>query len=221
MREKIKIIEKHARAVRWFHWINFPLIVMMIWSGLLIYWANRVYIPISDKLSETLHINGRLAEGMGWHFMLMWFFTINGVFYVLYLIFSGEWRVIIPNRHSWKQAFFVLLHDLKLTKKNPATGEKFNGAQKIAYTLILINGFLALITGLAIYKPAQLGFLTEALGGYEAARLEHFIVMVIFILFFVVHLLQVMKAGWNNFRAMVTGYEIVKPGDEPKNQDTV
>ncbi|MBC7464783.1 MAG: cytochrome b/b6 domain-containing protein [Bdellovibrio sp.] len=216
MSDKIKIIEKHSRAIRWFHWIHFPLLMMMIWSGILIYWANRIYIPISDQLSESLRINGRLAEGMGWHFMLMWFFTINGALYAIYLIVSGEWRCIFPNRHSWKQAFFVLLHDLKLTKKNPELTEKFNGAQKIAYTLILINGVFALITGLAIYKPAQLGLLTEALGGYEAARLEHFIVMVIFILFFVVHILQVMKAGWNNFRAMITGYQIIKPASETK-----
>jgi len=29
------------------------------------------------------------------------------------------------------------------------------------------------------------------------------------VLFFVVHVVQVARAGWNNFRAMVTGYEIV------------
>jgi hypothetical protein len=29
------------------------------------------------------------------------------------------------------------------------------------------------------------------------------------VLFFVVHIAQVMRAGWNNFRAMVTGYEVV------------
>ena len=221
MSDKIKIIEKHSRAIRWFHWINFPLIMMMVWSGLLIYWANRAYIPINDELSKTLHINGRLAEGLGWHFMLMWFFTVNGVCYALYLLFTGEWRFIIPNRHSWRQAFFVLLHDLKLIKNALPTNDKFNGAQKIAYTLILINGVFALITGLAIYKPAQLGFLTEALGGYEAARFEHFVVMIIFILFFVVHLLQVVKAGWNNFRAMLAGYEVVKPHAEVKRQDNV
>jgi hypothetical protein len=29
------------------------------------------------------------------------------------------------------------------------------------------------------------------------------------VLFFIVHIAQVIRAGWNNFRAMVTGYEIV------------
>ena len=35
--------QKHPLAIRWFHWINFPVIFIMIWSGLLIYWANDVY----------------------------------------------------------------------------------------------------------------------------------------------------------------------------------
>ena len=38
-----KLEAKHPRAIRWFHWINFPLISIMIWSGALIYWANDVY----------------------------------------------------------------------------------------------------------------------------------------------------------------------------------
>jgi thiosulfate reductase cytochrome b subunit len=61
-----------------------------------------------------------------------------------------------------------------------------------------------------IYKPVQLHYLTFLLGGYAAARLEHFILMIGFILFFMVHVVQVLKAGWNQFRAMVTGYEIKK-----------
>jgi hypothetical protein len=31
------------------------------------------------------------------------------------------------------------------------------------------------------------------------------------VVFFVIHVLQVLRAGWNNFRGMVTGYEIEYP----------
>ena len=34
---------KHPLAIRWFHWVNFPVLMLMIWSGLLIYWANGIY----------------------------------------------------------------------------------------------------------------------------------------------------------------------------------
>ena len=30
-----RIEAKHPRAIRWFHWVNFPLLAIMIWSGAL------------------------------------------------------------------------------------------------------------------------------------------------------------------------------------------
>ncbi|HWZ01112.1 MAG TPA: hypothetical protein VNX17_08540, partial [Edaphobacter sp.] len=36
----ITIEHKHSLAIRWMHWINFPLLAVMIYSGLLIYWAD-------------------------------------------------------------------------------------------------------------------------------------------------------------------------------------
>ena len=40
------------------------------------------------------------------------------------------------------------------------------------------------------------------------ARWEHFWLTIGFCGFFVVHVVQVVLAGWNNFRSMVSGYEI-------------
>ena len=206
------IVEKHPRAIRWFHWINFPLLALMIWSGLLIYWANDVYRPFfPDWFYETFNIRQRLAEGMGWHFALMWIFAVNGVAYVTYTWLSGEWRELLPNRHSFVEAIQVTLFDLGLRKTHPPQG-KFNAAQKIAYTGIVILGAGSLITGAAIYKPIQISWLTAILGGYDTARLEHFILMLSYCAFFLVHVAQVARAGWNNFRSMVTGFEIVKGG---------
>ncbi len=76
-------------------------------------------------------------------------------------------------------------------------------------------GFGSLLTGLAIYKPAQFAWLTALLGGYPMARFFHFWLTIGYCLFFVVHVGQVIKTGWNNFRAMVTGYEVV-PVEEPQ-----
>jgi thiosulfate reductase cytochrome b subunit len=67
----------------------------------------------------------------------------------------------------------------------------------------------SLVTGLAIYKPTQLAWLTALLGGYTWARAEHFTLTIGYVLFFFIHITQVIRAGWNNFRAMVTGYEVV------------
>ena len=41
--ESGQAVQKHPRAVRWMHWVNFLLLAVMIWSGLRIYWADDVY----------------------------------------------------------------------------------------------------------------------------------------------------------------------------------
>ncbi len=213
-----QIEAKHPAAIRWFHWINFPLLSIMIWSGMLIYWANDPYkIAIGNTtlfhffpqgLYDALGINARLSEGMAWHFLVMWLFASNGVCYVLYTAISGEWRYLVPDRNTLRQAIQVVLHDLHLSKTQ-LPRQKFNGAQKIAYSGIILMGFGSLLTGLAIWKSVQFGWLTTMLGGYAAARWEHFLLTIGYVGFFFVHLSQVVMAGWNNFRAMVTGFEVV------------
>lgn len=204
---------KHPRVIRWLHWFNVPLLFLMIWSGLLIYWAHDVYHVGPIKFFPTwfyklFNLQFRLAVGMSWHFAIMWLFALNGLAYVLYTIFSGEWRHLVPNRNSFREAWQVLLHDLHLSKVHPPA-RKFNGAQQFAYTGVVAMGALSLLTGLSIYKPTQFAWLTTLLGGYKWARAEHFALTIGYVLFFLVHITQVIKAGWNNFRAMVTGYEIV------------
>ena len=213
-----KIILKHSLASRWFHWINFPLILIMTWSGLLIYWANDVYKLgwadktvlkfFPDSFYKALNIPFRLAEGMSFHFVFMWLFAINGLLYVCYLFLSKEWKWILPDKRSLREAWNVVLHDLRIKKGLPPQ-KKYNAAQRLAYTGVIILGFFMLLTGLAIYKPVQLNWLCSLLGGYAWARAEHFIITLLFCLFFLVHVIQVILAGWNNFRGMVTGFEVV------------
>jgi thiosulfate reductase cytochrome b subunit len=216
--------EKHPLAIRWFHWVNFPVLTLMIWSGLLIYWANDVYRIgwgkntlfqfFPDSFYKALHVPFRLAEGMSLHFAFMWLFVINGILYVGYTLFSGEWRYLLPDRNSFREAIQVTLHDLGLRKSEPPA-RKYNGAQRIAYTAVVLMGFGSLLTGLAIYKPIQVAWLTQLLGGYEAARLQHFVLTIAYVLFFVVHIAQVLRAGWNNFRSMIAGFEVVETSAAP------
>lgn len=219
-----RLEKKHPLAIRWFHWVNFPLLLIMVWSGTLIYWANPVYrvglgkhtlwkMTLPEKLWEKLGIAFRLAEGLSLHFVFMWFFAINGVLYVLYTLISGEWRDLVPNRRSFIEAIQVALHDLHLRKEAPPE-RKFNGAQQIAYTAIILAGLGSLLTGLAIYKPVQFGWLTFLFGGYQMARWFHFWLTVGYVVFFAVHVGQVIKTGWNNFRAMVIGVEVAEAPNE-------
>jgi thiosulfate reductase cytochrome b subunit len=214
---------KHPRPVRWMHWINVPVLTIMIWSGLLIYWAHDVYTVrlggitllhfFPDWFYQTLGLQGGLAKGMAYHFTFMWLFAINGLAYVLYTLISGEWRHLLPNWRTPREAWHVVLHDLGL-RKAPLPQAKFNGAQRLAYTGVILMGAGSLVTGLAIYKPTQLAWLADLLGGYAWARGEHFALTIGYVAFFVIHITQVVRAGWNNFRAMISGYELVPVREE-------
>jgi thiosulfate reductase cytochrome b subunit len=211
---------KHPRAIRWLHWINFPLLIVMVWSGLRIYWAESVYafgiggwqwfefFPTS--VNELLGLNRRLARGLAFHFSFGWLFVVNGALYAVYLVASREWRHIVPDRRSWGEALRVVAHDLRLTKQAPPQG-RYNAAQRISYTIVLAMAFVIVLSGFAIYKPTQLYPLPLLFGGYQGARLVHFTMTIGIVLFFVVHILQVARAGWNNLRGMITGYEIERP----------
>lgn len=215
----IQIEHKHPLLTRWTHWINFPILSIMIWSGLLIYWAypayhinagpHRLVQFFPSWFYSLLHLDHRLADGMAIHFVIALLFILNGILYVSFALFSGQWRTVVPDRHSLVDAWCVFLHDLGLRPSAP-TQAKYNGAQKIAYTSIILMGAGSTVTGFAIYRPVQLAWLTHALGGYQMARLEHFSLTIGFVLFFVVHVLQVVRTGYGNFRSMVAGWEISK-----------
>jgi thiosulfate reductase cytochrome b subunit len=232
----IRLEKKHPLAIRWMHWINFPVLFTMIWSGLLIYWndsdnayrhPHAVYrvgigpVTLIRMFPEWFYTNKywdmryHVTEGLGYHFFFMWLFAINGFIYVTYLAFSGNWRLMVPTAKTIKgvakEAVQVTLYDMGLSKVHPLA-KKYNGAQKIAYTAIILMGAGSLITGLSIYKPTQVHWLTTLLGGYEIARWEHFWLTMGFCGFFLLHVFQVVKTGWNNFGGMVSGIEI-RPAD--------
>lgn len=182
----------------------------MVWSGILIYWSNDVYPGFfPDWFYRVFRIDHRLAEGMAVHFTLAWLLVFNGLLYFRFLVVSGHWRELVPNRQSMRDLWPTVLIELGLRRgKLPPQG-KFNAAQRLAYTGALFLGAIEILTGIAIYKPVQIQWLTAAFGGYGMARLIHFVAMVSLFLFFVAHVIQVVRAGWNNFRAMVAGFEVV------------
>jgi thiosulfate reductase cytochrome b subunit len=211
----IRLELKHPLAIRWMHWVNFPVLFIMIWSGILIYWndsdnsyhhPHRIYrIGIGhltlirlfpEWFYQKLNVPYHVTKGLGFHFFFMWIFALNGIAYVLYTWLSGEWRFLLPQRKTVREAIQVTLVDLHLRKGLPYQ-TKYNAAQRIAYTSVIVMGAGMLVTGLA-----------SLLGGYEMARWLHFWITMSFLGFFAVHVGQVILAGWNNFRAMVSGREI-------------
>jgi thiosulfate reductase cytochrome b subunit len=202
----MKLIEKHALPLRLVHWLNVPLLALMVWSGWMIEWANNVHL-LPESFFEKLGLTQRLAEGLSIHFTIAWLFIINGTIYLFWFFLSGHWREIFPTKQTLRDAVPTILHDLGLSESAPPQG-KFNAMQRIAYTSVILMALIAVLSGFAIYKPVQLGWLIKVFGGYEGARLMHFVMMFGFCAFVAVHVLQVLRAGWNGFRAMVAGFEV-------------
>lgn len=213
-------VEKHPRAIRWMHWLNFPFLSIMIWSGLRIAWASDFRQPrfnedrfLPESVWQLLDLDRALARGLAFHLSFGWFFVINGVLYALYLAVTGEWRTIVPKLSSLKDIPATMLHEMGLKKEAPKTTSQYNVMQQLAYSTVLFLGFIVVFTGFGLFKPTQLSFIIELFGGYENTRSVHFWTTLSFMAFFLVHIAQVARAGFGTFWAMVTGYQVQDVAD--------
>ena len=63
----------------------------------------------------------------------------------------------------------------------------YNAVQKVLYIVVIAAGVSQVVTGLAIWKPVQFGWLTGLFGGFQGARLVHFLGMAVIVGFLAVH----------------------------------
>ncbi len=188
--------------IRATHWANLLLFALMAGSGLQIlaafpYLGPRGglyrWFPLQGRMPPASLMIGRwLAGARHWHFAFAWLFTLNAVVYAVYLFASGEWRrrLFWPPRDA-RNAWETLLHDLRLRRTLPPPVGLYNGMQRLSYTGVLVAGALLVVSGLGIYKPVQLPLFTALLGGYDAARAIHLLVLAALVAFGVVHVIQV------------------------------
>ena len=180
----IRVERKHPLAIRWMHWVNFPVLFTMIWSGILIYWndsdnaylhPHRVYRVglgrftlvrfFPDWFYKLLHVPYHVTTGLSYHLFFMWIFALNGVAWVLYTWLSGEWRMILPERRSLLDAIQVTLVDLHLRKGLPRQ-TKYNG--RAAYRIYILR---AHGSDDAAHRPGHLQADAAALAHFAAGRL--------------------------------------------------
>jgi thiosulfate reductase cytochrome b subunit len=89
---------------------------------------------------------------------------------------------------------------------HPTSTTKYNALQRAAYFFVPVAGFLSGATGWAIHKPMQLYWLAAIFGGFDTARVWHFWLMWVFILFVVPHVILVFADGWDTLRGMIGGW---------------
>jgi thiosulfate reductase cytochrome b subunit len=210
------LVHRHHWIVRLTHWVNTVVLVGMMASGLQIYNAYERFgirgtrLPLPNPLDmhpapRWARLGGWLAGGLNWHFFLMWPLVLNGLLYVGYLAFTGEWRPLLFRPRDVGPAIEMQKYYLHLRKDHPPQG-KHNALQKSAYSFIVLLGMLSVLTGLALWKPIQLAWLTALFGGYELARYWHFAAVWLFVAFIVVHVILVLVVDPASLRGMITGW---------------
>lgn len=211
-----RLVPKHSLPTRLLHWLSVPVLAVMAWSGVAISGAKVPYtVEIGGVTLLTLFPRAfflqlgmdNLAGAIGWHLTFAWLVVPIGMAYLAWTLASGAWRSMAPTRSTFRDACRVIARDL-LGRPLPPKEGKYNAAQRLAYTIAIALCGGLLVTGLAVLRPTQLSSLTWILGGYPWARAEHFWLTISLACFVAVHVLQVARAGWNTFRAMVIGVEV-------------
>ena len=196
----------HPLIIRLTHWLNFVALGIMVLSGLRIYNASPIW---EFKIPDDFTLGGWLAGARMWHFFGMWLFFINGVVWVFYNFLSKHGRrTTIFHRSDASGILPMVQYYLRVRKEHPPI-RKYNSLQKLTYTLIPLLGMGSVLSGMSIYWPVQFGVLTALFGGYDTARIWHFIFTVAFVLFFFGHLFLVTISGWSNFVSMISGWKNV------------
>jgi thiosulfate reductase cytochrome b subunit len=190
----------HPRWVRVTHWVNALAVFMMIGSGWQIYDASPLfrflYFPHEIALGEWL------AGALLWHFAAMWLLVINGIVYVTLGLVTGRFRrKLLPIYPRAVIGDFLAALRGKLSHDDLSV---YNAVQRLLYLGVILAGVVIVLSGLSIWKPVQLKYLTAFFGGYDTARYVHFFAMSSIVAFLTIHIVLALIVP-KSLRAMIFG----------------
>ena len=185
--------------VRVMHWTNAVAMVLMILSGWQIYNASPLF---GFSFPREYTLGGWLGGALLWHFAAMWLLMVNGLIYLTVGIATGRFRKkLLPITPGG------VISDTRAALTGKLSHEdltRYNQVQKLLYAGVIVIGILIVLSGLAIWKPVQLQYLTALFGGYDAARYVHFFCMAAIVAFVVVHVALALLVP-KSLRAMIIG----------------
>ncbi len=185
--------------VRVTHWLNAVGATLMVLSGWRIYNASPLF-PF--RFPDSITLGGWLAGALQWHFAAMWLLFVNGIVYLLLNVVTGRFR-----RRFWPLSPRQFAADLSaalrdcLSHDDPA---RYNAVQKAAYAGAVALLVLMVLSGLVLWKSVQFPLLRALIGGYESARIVHFLAMGGLVLFLAVHVTMVVRVP-RTLRTMILG----------------
>ena len=164
----------------------------------------------------------QLAAALQLHWLLAYLFMANGALYAIGLFAGGGFRALLPRTSDLPDAlamirYYAGLVPMAIRRRpwpHPPVRSKYNALQRGAYFTMPLVGALVVLSGWAMHKPVQLGWLERLFINYDGARLVHFACMIVLGSFVVPHVVLVIADGWDTFRSMVVGWSMrVREGD--------
>jgi thiosulfate reductase cytochrome b subunit len=226
------VTARHSALVRVTHWITALCFFALLVSGFEIvishprfYWGEtgndltptlfKLPIPASRNLVPTGY-GYVLPDQNGWsrylHFQAAWVVVLTALLYAIYTLFTGHLRKdLLPAKAdlSWPAFSTAMVGHLRFRRPSEADAWSYNLPQRLSYLFVIFVLFpLVIWTGLAM-SPAFVSAIpatVNLLGGQQSARTIHFFVSLALLLFLLVHVGMVWRAGFRNrMRAMITG----------------
>lgn len=202
----------YPSVVRVTHWCTAWAVLLLIGSGWRIYDQEMAswfayFIPLWATLggepsySEAINGETGFANALMWHFAAACLLVASFLVYLIYGLasrrFWRHWLPITPKAVMCDAAAAVTFR----LRHSPG---RYNAVQRSAYVLVVLDIFLMLASGLAIWKPVQLWRVTTVFGGFHRAMLAHFLGMCGIILFLAIHVLMALIVP-SGIPLMITG----------------
>jgi len=223
---------RHSALVRITHWLTTISFLALLLSGIEIiishprfYWGATgnpntpslfdLPIPASRPWVNTGY-GFVLPDQNGWsrnlHFEAAWLVILTGLVYVISGLLGRHFRkTLLPAAGDlgWRALAKDIANHLRFQRPDEAEAWSYNVLQRLTYLAVIFALFpLAIWTGLAMSPAVVSAFpiLAAVCGGQQSARTIHFFVSVLLVLFLLIHIVMVCRAGFRNrMRAMITG----------------
>ncbi|OCP03452.1 MULTISPECIES: cytochrome b/b6 domain-containing protein [unclassified Ensifer] len=160
-----------------------------------------------------------LATGRVVHFFFAWVFAAAYCLWLVASLLNGHLRrEIIPGWADVRALPRTIVEHLRFRFDHDG---RYNSLQKLSYAAVLLVFFpVMILTGLTMSPgmDAAWPWLLDLFGGRQTARTIHFVVMLLLVGFFIVHIFMVFAAGpINEMRSMITGrYRVDRRHEEGK-----
>src|SRR5262249_10350839 len=160
----------------------------------------------------AVHAGRTSGWGRSMHFQSARLCVLTGSLYVVSGIVSRHFqRNLWPadGQLAWPAIRRELQEHLRFKRPLPEDAHRYNALQRLTYLAVVFGLFPLMIwTGMAM-SPAVTSvypFFVELSGGFQSARTIHFFAANALVLFVVIHIVMVWRAGFvSRTRAMVTG----------------